>query len=1654
MVQYRKVDPVKKRRIKRDMSLNSSRIKGIAGLRLGQAVDTPPAADPLPLAHEPQDHTSNDHNYSLIPAVPLGPSRRARIQSSILNDGDTDTVWYTDDPIANSIDDSSRHDHLYTRREALEQVRNPHNTGLEQVRNPHNTGLEQVRNPHNTGLEQERNPRAVLDHVRNPQFTGHVTYDTAHHESQRTRGGPLEQRMLRRSAFEQAADLHLVHFLGRVEDPFGYHSLVENGSGLSEIFHMLRFMMRDVRHILTGLRDQFLLWPRSVRIARCLELASVVRRLLVATDTQVLYPLFLEFSRIVQERLRSRQHGARQDDFLLQLNNEALDKARLCMCHSARLTPDYVSRARDILQRHVPRANLTNVSADTHQPSNTSSSNQQTSTVPSNTTSDIDNQEASSARPRRQLHTSLNRVVEMVEDQTIKYALFRDMLNIRRLLDLTLIRINEERAIVTPMERQEEAYFLSRDTWSGLHRVLHSVLELYCGPMSRNTDRTSPRPTAHPENPNRNQMVFVPVGYPEDSCPLSSVSPLTFSDVSTSSSASRTPSSNSRVDNASTSTTRNVPVRYSEYSSNSAHANPSFNPGVDTNSSRTSVENTTASSRGLLEIRPYRDRYDCSNNCTCPTCVFVEDPVTNSIYHQQSSSGNSSQFNATSHGNASEYSNNSDHVASISGTNGTESSINSDYPSATSWRRGSEYNPNSYSPGTNWGHELNSVGTSTGVTANSDLTVPSGMIGRGNGWQKTYCRTGSTGPAADPYSRYVYAGNEHLVKSEHGISYGIHSHDGSSGQVNRQVHQNDTSVERESVEAAIRDDYSEIVDPEFREAVHEYVPAELDRNTANPLHSQDNHQTFYGSVETPHNTVESDVGAQNSNNINEYIDSDRGNTLEQNLETVHLGSERENELIDNIRTYESVCQSNEVLTRIEGTNIVTVNDNNEVYVSDQHVVPSTNDQISNVRADNIRDIFETNNVILEENNVILDNNDRGNSYIPRDHQYTTEVLDTTVHHTSETVHNNGSCVYNSNDTTTRDSLAESDRQYYINLDDNQVLLTNESCDNENPYDKQLTRRRRRSCSRPNGNDSHRIDNSSNISKWDHQNSRQNNDCNADSGQSNQSICSYNTCDAVQCLCNTGTSSQTGNNEDISNFYGNQVQQEPSNTLPQSHPIPHCVFHETHSSYTHACPISDVTECQQRYDLATYPYRGNTVNDSNRNSVSNSYFDRHRSGDTKNSRSSSLSERFETRYQFPEYYFSSNERNVNNSLFEHGVTSSQYSPESNSSFQSASNLQTQRQRSSNSQSSSSNPQSHSGNSGGSYDNFGFEDILSQTNLSFNAKVFVPKTVVSNELAAYQGDNNDITNAGPHYANSNSGTLDELEDIPEHPDTTYSYESDTGNTNVDQLDDFETHCDNIGPIESNTRLAIKAIVPKTVSKRANEVVANKHGKKDGDLNEHNYTKDKSKEHNQDELKEHFQDEAKGGYDETDFEEDDFDLHDLEEEDLKQHDSIDETLVNGQTAIVEGPLVHRNLTINHTVINDNVEMNDIGSSIGDGCVPMDESLTVTDHNYAATTKHTQLTRQDSEHSYACKKLKSSRMNSKNKSKPCVMSSNDAKESKLETDNTMVNAEHAYSKYSVKVAAFDHEYAKAGWSETGLVDRMNYLTLQESEDEDDEDL
>uniref|UniRef100_A0A8D9AED7 E3 ubiquitin-protein ligase n=1 Tax=Cacopsylla melanoneura TaxID=428564 RepID=A0A8D9AED7_9HEMI len=1625
MVQYRKVDPVKKRRIKRDMSLNSSRIKGIAGLRLGQPVDTPSTADPPQLAPDPEDHTSNDHNYSMIPAVSSGPSRRARIQSSILNEGGNNTVWYTDDPAVSNIDDSSRHDHLYTRREAIEQV---------------------------------RHPRAALDQVRNPHNSGRATYDgsAAHREMQRSRSASLEQRMVRRSAFERAADLHLGHFLGRVEDPFSYHSLVENGSGLSEIFHMLRFAMRDVRHILTDLRDQFLLWPLSVQIARCLELASLVRRLLVATDMQVLYPLFLEFSRIVQGRLQSRQHGARQDDFLLQLNNEALDKARMCMFHTARLTPDYVSRARTILQQHVPPASQTNPLPNTHQASNTSSSSQQTTS--SNTSSASGNQEAS-ARPRRQLHTSLNRVVGMVEDQTIKYALFRDMLNIRQLLNLTLIRISEE-----TRQTSEAPSLPSRDTWRGLQRVVLSVLELYCGPVSS----TTPRPSVQTEDPSRNRVVFVP----EATLPR-------VPHARASSTASRTSFFNSGVDNAATSSNRIVPIVYGENSTSSACANQNTSFPSEVNSS--SSGSSAPLSGGLPEMRPYGGggRYEnCSNNCACPYCVFGENSATNTSY-QQSSSGDSSQgnVNAASHQNTSEYSNNSGssgNFASFSASNASEYSNNSSYPFASSWSPSVSANSTNSAgyPGTNWSYELSNA---VGQWTSTDLPPHSAMPASGNAREGAYLRTGNTGPiAAHPYSRDIHSDNGNTAETD-SIPYGLHSYDVSSGQVNRQVGENETRVGEESTETSSTvtgHDYSTMVNPEFREAVDDYtthhgdrnsdsscqrtqdrqahpmisnvdhratdhrqtsarnqrrasvtrrvteylqclVPAE--RNLANPLFSPNNHEAFYRNFETPHNTDESDVSAQNENEINEYIDGERDNTLEHNFETVHIGSERENERADNRGTYQTVSQSDEFVTRNEGTRMMTVNDENGAPYDDEnveyHLVSSTNDQIRNVRANN-SDIFETNNVILEANNVILDaNNDMGNSRIPRDHQYTTEAAS---HHTIEAAHNNSARENEStSDTNSRDSVAESGHHYYVNEDDNQVLLTNESCDNVQPCDNECNRRRRKSCSRPNRNDSHRIDHTNNISRWGLQASRQSNHC------------SYNTCDSGQCLCNTGTPSQSGNIEEV--FHSIQVNQGPSNTQTQSqHPIPHCVFHETHSSYTHACPISDVnhTECQQRHDRGTYPYRGNSIDDSN--TVSSRYYasaNRHEGGDGRNTRNSSLSERYETGYQLPEYYFSSNAGNANNTPCENGVSSSQHCPES------ASSLQTQRQH-------FSNAQSRSGNSG-SYDNFGFEDILSQTNLSFNAKVFVPKSVSNgaNEVVVNQTDN-ETANAGSHYANSNDETFDALEDIPELPDTTYPYESDTfDSTNTyqlddrDPLDDVENHCDSRESVESDTRLG-----------KNNK---NKHVKEEEDLNEHNYTKDKSKEHSQDE--------AKGGYDETDCEEDNFDLEDY---DLKQDSSMDETLVNDETVIVESPVVHRNIAIRSPVTNGNVEMNGIESSTGNTSVPMNDSLTVTDHNYAATTKHTQLTRQDSEHSYACKKLKSSRKNSKTKSKQCAMPSSDAKESQMKTDNTMVNTEHAYSKHSVTVAAFDHEYAKACWSETGLVDRMNYLTLQESEDEDDEDL
>lgn len=59
-------------------------------------------------------------------------------------------------------------------------------------------------------------------------------------------------------------------------------------------------------------------------------------------------------------------------------------------------------------------------------------------------------------------------------------ALFLYLAEVRIMLNTTLLRIDEERENETPMEREEENYFLSFDTWSHMVRMVQMVLG-FCG---------------------------------------------------------------------------------------------------------------------------------------------------------------------------------------------------------------------------------------------------------------------------------------------------------------------------------------------------------------------------------------------------------------------------------------------------------------------------------------------------------------------------------------------------------------------------------------------------------------------------------------------------------------------------------------------------------------------------------------------------------------------------------------------------------------------------------------------------------------------------------------------------------------------------------------------------------------------------------------------------------------------------------------------------------------------------------------------------------------------------------------------------------------------------------------------------------------------
>lgn len=469
--------------------------------------------------------------------------------------------------------------------------------------------------------------------------------------------------------------------------PDRFHSLVRQGSVLSELFHRLRCALRQVRHIVTDLRNRFLPWRISARMARRLELASLVRRLFVALDMNVLSALFLEFSRGLQDSLRRREFSPRQNEFLAQLNSEAIDKARVCNCHSGRGPQEYLRRAEEVLYATGHRGHPENPVGDNLQEGGTNcggnpqqvgnsggipqqvgnsggNASQQQSVNSScevnNIPEDLQPQpQRNQSRSQTDGYSSLADVLnQMLQSERPVSPLLVELGTIRHLLSVTLTRIGEERTNESPMEREEENYFLSQDTWAGLTRVVQMVLDM-CGGEDetsardstdtgrlelRNLARTNGSSTASNETVNSYQGLIA-----------SNETVVHHSNEALMGESTLAPQGRNGALNG-------IPNPGEGTEGSCASANDSLNvctiegsfPGcvVDTRHSRQSApfatfennsplvsfENHSANRNAypvtpsLPDPRPRHLYANCSSNCTCPTCSYVEESAANLCY--------------------------------------------------------------------------------------------------------------------------------------------------------------------------------------------------------------------------------------------------------------------------------------------------------------------------------------------------------------------------------------------------------------------------------------------------------------------------------------------------------------------------------------------------------------------------------------------------------------------------------------------------------------------------------------------------------------------------------------------------------------------------------------------------------------------------------------------------------------------------------------------------------------------------------------------------------------------------------------------------------------------------------------------------------------
>ncbi|KAI5719886.1 hypothetical protein M8J76_016376 [Diaphorina citri] len=1746
MVQYRKVDPVKKRRIKRDMSLNSARIKGIAGLRLG-ASEAVPEVSEVPALPE-QNRLMMDHNYSLIPVVPL---RRARIQSSILGNR-TDGVWYADDPVAASIDDSSRHDHFYTRREALEQL----------------------------------------------------------------------------------------------SDPNRFHHLVRQGSVLNEIFHLLRFAFRDVRHLLSNLRNRFLPWRISVRTARRLELASFLRSLLVTLDIQVMYPLFLEFSRLIQERLRI-SHQTRQDEFLVHLNNDALEKARLCARHS--VSPDYVNLAQTALYRHgdstpgpsgvTPRPQAPSVQSSGRRRSTTSSSGE----MPRS-------QAATDAQTSSTLEDLIAQMYETGTPDGAQRAeaLFLYLAEVRIMLNTTLLRIDEERENETPMEREEENYFLSFDTWSHMVRMVQMVLG-FCGVPEFAEDSASEDLSLPPGS----DSVLPEAASDSDSVLLERARDSVL------------PQGRDVSNTILSQTPRNILESRDELPDLARDFNV-----INVTSVQPDVDQAGSSPIPDSRFRDLSDSGYSANNCHCPTCSYGSLPqggfVCNFNYQQsclnppdiEGQQESSDQDGSPYQDRGSEFypergfhPNRSSEFHPRRSSDFYPDTFPTFHPGRNAQYPASEYSNDAGYPGTNWSttwsaSDLDSDRTSTAVMPSSvDWDETDSARSDGENVSGSDVETRSHPRTDVPRSDFEIAWAavsetpRDVTRNELELLRNNVSRNGvlRSDMLRNEVHRNDGARSDEVLRSdmttneVLRNDGPRS-DVRAGHVTCGICAMEICSNAGNNSSNNGRRCWLYECYERTYRGARR--GRRNGNTDtcdNEHVDnSNSDHNAESTLRACCLANENVgftdttsynstcndfnchcNPTCDRVceasaepahRSYNGPCDTiaqNSVhegpALPIQGTviNRSRLNSRNQGDVVSRRL-PNTSQSIgaactdashvgnhesmpyqigeaspcSNLTPDESIPLSDDSVAISPKTNsgrqmeALLDNSDayrsnnsgngrdnlqpgeregtsranqmatpvaevsyepnangtrvefrghRGESSanggfsekfglvdgnrdmddgrgrgIPFDHQYSSVQERTRMdcgEHSNKTERRDGQTRSNdrrgivgqvpqkstpgyghtprsagdeytnhserlTNDDQTATTATnhsdnapirshnvyeESHAPLYVSEDDSEMLLTSESTGEAD-----VPRGRLRASSRTN-RQGHCQHPRNRGNSRNHENPR----IPGSQHMTNSNLSQRGRSDSIS-VSNDGVSRQSAR-------FGNTVFQEDGNTADAYFHndgsgafISHCTYHELHSSYTHACPMSDTPYADTPYDLVTYAPLGNTVPDAP---------EAERDGfllvDT--------DPYTDAAYQMPDGYQRYSEPNeyLYRNVPYDSIASSHPCAENRGNFSEAES----RART-------------------AYDNFGFEDILSHSNLSFNAKVFVPKHAATSGGTGERSDDSNVMHSNEASDGRANGepslSSDRDKEAADVGDNGNVYAREFADSGVDSHDrnSFDNLCDLSDETNQRGQSATTARQHQKLRQEQQKQqqrhqqqqqrdvrkskklspTANRDKTKTPEANENaQYAGEIHGEDNGGKDAEKDEEGANGGFDETgEFDEDDAKYN---AKNRSQKNSNRDGAKNGMidSANQSGT---ESRTNKYCAPNGTNEAMDENGAKNIDARPV-ESLTINDHNYAATTKHQPLTRQDSEHSYACKKLKSSRTKSVDKGENRTKNGDKSKKSvdkKNMGEKCAVNTEHAYSKHSEGASSpFDHEYAKA-WNENLLVDQMNYLTLQESEEEDDD--